>query len=63
MHRAGFELAFLDLRALRANHWLRGRLVAHPVSYAPMRADWSRVYDGVFFIDSMTPSTTVKSNP
>ncbi len=57
MHRAGLERAFVDLRRLPPDHWLRGRLTAHPVSYAPMRADWGLVYDGVFFINTMTPST------
>ena len=63
MHRAGLKLVFLDLRRLPSDHWLRRRLVARPVSYAPMRADWSRVYDGVFFIDTMTPGTTVPAPP
>lgn len=63
MHRAGLKLAFLDLRHLPPNHWLRERLVARPVSYAPMRADWSQVYDGLLFIDVMTPSTSSLASP
>lgn len=62
MHQAGLARAFVDLHGLPTDHWLRGRVVARPVSYAPMRADWSRVYDGVFFIDSMTPSTPASPN-
>ena len=57
LHRAGFEQAFWDLRSLPPKHWLRERIVARPVSYALMRADWSFVYDGVFFIDEMSAST------
>ncbi|MHC4091049.1 MAG: erythromycin esterase family protein [Planctomycetota bacterium] len=63
MHRAGLERAFVDLRRLPAEHWLRGRLVARPVAHSTMRADWSRVYDGVFFIDTMTPSTSADPDP
>ncbi len=62
-HRAGFKQAFVDLRGLPREHWLRRQLVARPVSYAPMRADWSGVFDGVFFIDVMTPSTIPESGP
>ncbi len=58
MHRAGLKQAFVDLRGLPPGHWLRERQVARPVSYAPMRADWSQVYDGLLFIDTMTPSTS-----
>ena len=63
MHRAGLKQAFVDLRALPPGHWLRTRQVARPVSYAPMRADWSQVYDGLLFIDTMTPTTTVSAAP
>ncbi len=63
MHRAGLKQAFVDLRGLPPGHWLRKRQVARPVSYAPMRADWSQVYDGLLFIDTMTPSTTISVGP
>jgi len=58
MHRVGLEHGFVDLRSLPRDHWLRSRLIAHPLAHRPMRADWSRVYDGVFFIDTMSPSTS-----
>ncbi len=63
MHRAGLKYAFLDLRGLPPGHWLRGRLVARPVSYAPMRANWTQVYDALFFIDTMTPTTPWNADP
>jgi len=63
MHRTGLEYAFVDLRGRPHDHWLRAQLVARPVSYAPMRADWSRVYDGVLFINSMTPTTPADDTP
>lgn len=56
LHGAGRSLAFVDLRSLPADHWLRGRLVARPIAYRPMRADWGRCYDGFFFIDEMAPA-------
>ena len=58
LHRAGLKRAFVDLRHLPPNHWLRDRLVAQPVSYAPMCGDWTQVYDALFFIDTMTPSSS-----
>lgn len=63
MHRAGLKYAFVDLRRLPPDHWLRGRLVARPVSYAPMRANWTQVYDALFFIDHMTPTTARNADP
>lgn len=63
LHRAGLERAFVDLRHLPPDHWLRERLVAQPVSYAPMRADWTQVYDALFFVDTMTPSTSTNAEP
>ena len=63
MHQAGLKRGFIDLRRLPADHWLRRRLVARPVSHSLMRADWSQVYDGVFYIDTMRPSTSAASSP
>lgn len=57
MHRAGLAQAFVDFRSVPQDHWLRGRLVSHPISRSPMRADWGSVFDGMFFIDTMAPST------
>jgi erythromycin esterase-like protein len=56
LHRAGRPFTFVDLRGLPADHWLRGRLVARPIAYRPMRADWGRCYDGFFFIDELKPA-------
>ncbi len=58
--RRGLEQAFLDLR--RSDPELRrsrpGRLFW---GYAAAKADWSRVYDGVFLQRRMTPSTIPRS--
>lgn len=55
--RAGFELAFLDLRG-RAS-W-GAEMVARPMGYAEMMGDWTNVVDGFFFTRKMTPSTTAQ---
>ena len=57
MHRTGLAQAFVDFRGVPPDHWLRSRLVSHPISRSPMRADWGSVFDGMFFINTMTPST------
>jgi erythromycin esterase-like protein len=56
LHRAGHPFAFVDLRGLPDDHWLRSRVIARPIAYRPMRADWGRCYDGFFFIDAMSPA-------
>jgi erythromycin esterase-like protein len=59
-HRAGLDLAFLDLRDARGQpRWLRGPLVARPLGYEEIRARWREVFDGVLFIDAMEPSERV----
>lgn len=59
-HRAGFELAFLDLRHTRGQpRWLLGPLLARPLGYEVLRARWHQVFDGILFIDAMEPSEKV----
>ncbi len=36
---------------------LRQNIVARPLGYSEMRADWTRICDGIFYIKSMEPST------
>lgn len=60
LHRTGFAQAFVNLRELPSSHWLRGRLVASPIARSPMRADWADVFDGLFFLDAMAPSTPIE---
>lgn len=49
--------AFVDFRALPVNHLLRAPLVAQPLGYSPMRANWTTVFDGMLFTDRMSAST------
>lgn len=58
LHATGHDAAFLDLRDIRpGGAWLHEPLVSRPMGYAPMRAPWPEVMDGVLFVDVMTPST------
>jgi len=56
-HDAGLKNAFLDFRGLPEDHWLRHELGARPLGYGSMKADWTRVMDGIVFTDEMYPST------
>ena len=49
--RAGFDAAFVDLR--HGPSWLHAPLPAQLTRHIEMRADWSRVVDGVFFFKTM----------
>jgi erythromycin esterase len=61
LHQLGHDQAFLDLRALPPDHWLRQRATMAIRGYMPEGMDdWTRVVDGVFFIDHMTPATPIE---
>lgn len=57
LHAAGRPWLFLDLSRLPADHWLRDRWTASFYMYWPTPSTWTRVYDGVFFIDVQKPAT------
>ena len=53
---SGFDLAFLDLAGVHVNGtWVQTRVVAGPFGYAPMRAIWPSVFDGMIYIHTMQP--------
>ena len=52
--RAGLTNAFVDFR--HAPKWLRTPIVARLLGYTEMRADWTRVVDGVLFLRTMQRS-------
>ena len=58
-HQTGWPYVFVDFRGLPGggSHWLRQLHLAHPIWYRPMRANWTRVFDSIIFIDNMLPST------
>lgn len=57
--RAKINVGFADLRSADPDSVLGSRLKAQPLGHTPMDAEWSRVFDGLFFIKQMTPSTMV----
>ena len=58
LRRAGPPLAILNLRRPGpGGEWLREPLLARPLGYVAMRADWTRSLDALFYIREMTPST------
>lgn len=61
LHATGLPYLFVDFRSLPADHWLRGERTATFNEYEPMALDWTRLYDGVFFIDEQKPPTKVAS--
>lgn len=57
LHAAGRPLLFLDLSRLPADHWLRAPRTGSFYFHEPHPANWTRVYDGIFFIDEQKPAT------
>jgi erythromycin esterase len=57
LHAVGRPLLFLDLSRLPADHWLRVPRTGSFYFHEPHPANWTRVYDGIFFIDTQKPST------
>lgn len=63
LHQVGEPFLFLDLRNVPADHWLRSELMARPIGYLPMRADWTSVFDGMVFIRHMVPNVDMRGGP
>jgi erythromycin esterase len=58
MMKAGLENAIVDFRSAGpALSWLSQPLVARPLGYAQMEADWTAVLDGMVFNKTMAQST------
>jgi erythromycin esterase len=57
LHAVGRPLLFLDLARLPADHWLRKPMTGSFYFHEPHPANWTRVYDGIFFVDVQRPST------
>jgi erythromycin esterase len=58
---AGHANAIVDFRQLDdSGRWLRQKLIARPLGYGEMEADWTNVFDGVVFTRTMFPSTMTK---
>lgn len=59
LHAVGKPHLLLNLRGLPGDHWLRAPLTTGLYFYEPQETDVPRLYDAVFFLDEMTPSTAV----
>jgi erythromycin esterase len=59
LHATGKPRLILDLRGLPGDHWLRSPLASGLYFYESQPSDVPRLFDAVFFLDEMTPSTAV----
>lgn len=56
--QAGLDFAIVDFRnPPKGGAWLAQPLVARPLGHTEMKADWTRVMDGVMILREMLPST------
>jgi erythromycin esterase len=62
-HRTGRRYAFLDLRSLPADHWLRRPMFARPFAYMEQEAIWGDHFDAILYTDVMFPSSRDGSVP
>jgi len=59
LHRVNRPYCFLDFRGLPSTHWLRRPIPGRFSFWETQRAYWSKLYDGVLFIDTMSPAIPV----
>jgi erythromycin esterase len=59
LHAAGKPWLLLNLRDLPPDHWLNGPLASGFYFYEAQTTNMPRLYDAVFFLDEMAPSTAV----
>jgi erythromycin esterase len=60
-HEAGVVYGLIDLKnPARGGEWLRERLVARPLGYAPCEGVWPDHCDAFFHTDVMEPSTVAR---
>ncbi|MDO1451699.1 erythromycin esterase family protein [Rhodocytophaga aerolata] len=57
LHQTGKKLAFLDLNKIAPQkRWLTKPMLARLDHTILFEADWTKVFDGIFYIDQMQPS-------
>ena len=61
-HHTGQPYSFLDFRSIESEHWLRKPTIAH-VDGVSERTNWSNVFDGLFYIDTMFPNSELGEVP
>lgn len=57
LHQTNQPSCFLDFRGLSASHWLRQPLSGRFNFWESQKAYWTQLFDGVLFIDTMSPAT------
>ncbi|MEK7404680.1 MAG: erythromycin esterase family protein [Acidobacteriota bacterium] len=62
-YATGATYAYLDLRKLPKDHWLRKPVLSGPLGYSLMSAAWPDHFDAVFYTDTMVPNTQDASGP
>ena len=61
-HHTGQPYSFLDFRSIESEHWIRKPTIAH-VDGVSERTNWTNVFDGLFYIDTMFPNTEIGEVP
>ena len=56
-HNTNQKYGFVDFRSLSCDHWLRKPLVESADGGAIERSNWTNVFDGMFYINTMFPVT------
>jgi len=52
-----FLFTYLDFNTINKDEfWLKERMISRPLGYSEMKADWTNIYDGIFYIHHMSPS-------
>jgi len=57
LHTLGDPFAFIDLRSISKNSFLNKKITMKFWAYQHETAHWSKITDGIFFIDQMKPAT------
>jgi erythromycin esterase-like protein len=63
LHALGRPWLLLNLRGLPPDHWLNAPLSSGFYFYEQQTTNMPRLYDAIFFLDEMTPSTAVEPPP
>lgn len=58
-HESGHEYLFVDLKNQPRDSWLRQSMEAR-IFGLPLKGDWSQMFDGIFFMDTVAGGTAVK---
>ncbi len=58
LHQIGRPYLFVDFKHVQGepNHWLHQPILARPLGYALMRADWTHIFDAMVYTETMIPS-------